>query len=75
MIILIEIELLKRSSDSIGDLNIRKRFVSISKGAIYINDVIFEDINSTVIMKNLNFKKFNLFFLYVTDKEILFISN
>jgi hypothetical protein len=47
--ILIEIELLKRSSDFIDNLDIRKRFANISKSAIYANDAIFENINSTVI--------------------------
>jgi hypothetical protein len=46
---LVETELLKPSSDFTDNLNIRKRFVNISKGAIYVNDIIFEDINSTVI--------------------------
>jgi hypothetical protein len=49
MTILIEIELLKRSSDSIDNLDIHKRFANISKDAIYANDVIFEGINSMVI--------------------------
>jgi hypothetical protein len=49
MIILIEIELLKRSSDFIDSLNIYKRFASISKGAIYINDAILEGINFIII--------------------------
>jgi hypothetical protein len=49
MIMLIEIELLKRSNDFINNLNIYEKFVNISKNTIYINDIIFEDINFTVI--------------------------
>jgi hypothetical protein len=49
IVILAEIELLKRSSDSINDLDIRKRFANISKDAIYINDAILESINSIKI--------------------------
>jgi hypothetical protein len=49
MVILIEIELLKWSSDFINDLDIRKRFASISKDSIYANDVIFEDTNPIII--------------------------
>jgi hypothetical protein len=45
---LTEIESLKRSSDSINDLDIYKRFANISKDAIYVNDVIFENINLTI---------------------------
>jgi hypothetical protein len=46
--ILAEIELLKRSSDFINDLDIRKRFANISKNIIYFYDISFEDINFTV---------------------------
>jgi hypothetical protein len=49
MIILIETELLKRSSDFINNLDIRKKFANISKDTIYINDIIFENINFTII--------------------------
>jgi hypothetical protein len=49
IIILTEIEPLKRWSDSINSLNIRKRFANISKNAIYINDVMLENINLTII--------------------------
>jgi hypothetical protein len=49
IIILVEIELLKRSSDSINGLDIRKRFASISKDTIYANDAIFEGINPMII--------------------------
>jgi hypothetical protein len=49
MAILAETELLKRSSDSTDNLNIYKRFANISKGAIYINDAILEDINFIII--------------------------
>jgi hypothetical protein len=45
MAILIETELLKRSSDFINNLNICKKFANISKNTIYINDAILEDIN------------------------------
>jgi hypothetical protein len=47
--ILIEIELLKRSSDSINGLNIRKKFANISKNIIYANNVILESINPIII--------------------------
>jgi hypothetical protein len=49
MAMLAETELLKRSSDSINSLDIRKRFASISKNTIYANDAILEDINSIII--------------------------
>jgi hypothetical protein len=49
MAILIETELLKRSSDSINNLNIYKKFASISKDMIYTNDVILENINFMII--------------------------
>jgi hypothetical protein len=46
--ILAETEPLKRSSDFTDNLNIRKKFASISKDAIYTNDAILEGTNPII---------------------------